>query len=42
MTAMQAQNVLACGKHFRARDTDTDSHRELPVLKRDLDGTAGA
>jgi beta-N-acetylhexosaminidase len=39
MTAMQAQNVLACGKHFPGHgDTDTDSHRELPVLNRDLDG----
>jgi beta-N-acetylhexosaminidase len=39
MTAMQAQNVLACGKHFPGHgDTDTDSHRELPVLNRDLEG----
>jgi beta-N-acetylhexosaminidase len=39
MTAMQAENVLACGKHFPGHgDTDTDSHRELPVLNRDLDG----
>src|SRR5260221_717434 len=39
MSAMQAQNVLACGKHFPGHgDTDTDSHRELPVLNRDLDG----
>ena len=39
MTAMQAQKVLACGKHFPGHgDTDTDSHRELPVLTRDLDG----
>jgi beta-N-acetylhexosaminidase len=39
MRAMQDQNVLACGKHFPGHgDTDTDSHRELPVLNRDLDG----
>jgi beta-N-acetylhexosaminidase len=39
MSAMQAQNVFACGKHFPGHgDTDTDSHRELPVLNRDLDG----
>jgi len=39
MHAMQAEKVLACGKHFPGHgDTDTDSHRELPVLTRDLDG----
>jgi beta-N-acetylhexosaminidase len=39
MRAMQAQKVLACGKHFPGHgDTDTDSHRELPVLHRDLEG----
>jgi beta-N-acetylhexosaminidase len=39
MTAMQAGKVLACGKHFPGHgDTDTDSHRELPVLNQDLDG----
>lgn len=39
MNAMQAHNVLACGKHFPGHgDTDTDSHRELPVLNRDLEG----
>jgi beta-N-acetylhexosaminidase len=39
MHAMQAQKVLACGKHFPGHgDTDTDSHRELPVLTRDLEG----
>jgi beta-N-acetylhexosaminidase len=38
MAAMQAENVLACGKHFPGHgDTDTDSHRELPVLTRDLE-----
>lgn len=39
MAGMQAQGVLACGKHFPGHgDTDTDSHRELPVLHRDLAG----
>jgi beta-N-acetylhexosaminidase len=39
MNAMQAEKVLACGKHFPGHgDTDTDSHRELPVLNRDLEG----
>jgi len=39
MNALQAQNVLACGKHFPGHgDTDTDSHRELPVLNRDVEG----
>jgi beta-N-acetylhexosaminidase len=35
--AMQAEGVLACGKHFPGHgDTDTDSHRELPVLRLNL------
>jgi beta-N-acetylhexosaminidase len=39
MAAIQAQKVIACGKHFPGHgDTDTDSHRELPVLDRDLAG----
>ena len=39
MTALQAQGVLACGKHFPGHgDTDKDSHHELPVSRRDLDG----
>lgn len=34
---MQAEGVIACGKHFPGHgDTDTDSHRELPVLQQDL------
>jgi beta-N-acetylhexosaminidase len=38
MSGMQAQNVLACGKHFPGHGaTDQDSHRELPVLNQDLD-----
>jgi beta-N-acetylhexosaminidase len=37
MAGMQAQDVLACGKHFPGHgDTDKDSHRELPVLNQDL------
>jgi len=37
MAAMQANDVLACGKHFPGHgDTDKDSHRELPVLHQDL------
>ena len=39
MRAMQREHVLACGKHFPGHgDTDTDSHRELPVLNQDLAG----
>jgi beta-N-acetylhexosaminidase len=35
---MQAEQVLACGKHFPGHgDTDKDSHRELPVLNQDLE-----
>lgn len=39
MAGLQSRNVLACGKHFPGHgDTDTDSHRELPVLHQDLAG----
>ncbi len=39
MAAMQGEGVLACGKHFPGHgDTDTDSHHELPVLHRELEG----
>jgi len=39
MASLQAEKVLACGKHFPGHgDTDTDSHQELPVLNRDLAG----
>src|SRR3984893_10082717 len=39
MAGLQAEKVLACGKHFPGHgDTDTDSHRELPVLDQDLAG----
>jgi beta-N-acetylhexosaminidase len=39
MTGMQAEKIVACGKHFPGHgDTDTDSHRELPVLHQDLEG----
>lgn len=42
MHAMQAERVLACGKHFPGHgDTDKDSHRELPVLQGDLDALMG-
>jgi beta-N-acetylhexosaminidase len=35
--ALQAEGVIPCGKHFPGHgDTDTDSHRELPVLQQDL------
>jgi beta-N-acetylhexosaminidase len=38
MNALQSEGVLACGKHFPGHgDTSQDSHRELPVLKQDLD-----
>src|SRR5262245_28882542 len=38
MEGMQAESVLACGKHFPGHgDTDKDSHHELPVLDQDLD-----
>jgi beta-N-acetylhexosaminidase len=37
MRGLQAENVLACGKHFPGHgDTATDSHLELPVLNQDL------
>lgn len=36
MKGMQAQQVLACGKHFPGHgDTDTDSHLSLPVIHAD-------
>src|SRR3954452_21732205 len=39
MRALQAEHVLACGTHFPGHaDPDTASHRELPVLSRDLQG----
>jgi beta-N-acetylhexosaminidase len=39
MSAQQGAGVLACGKHFPGHgDTSTDSHHELPVLERDLEG----
>lgn len=38
MWSLQDQGVLACGKHFPGHgDTSQDSHRELPVLKQDLE-----
>ncbi|HTT03911.1 MAG TPA: beta-N-acetylhexosaminidase [Steroidobacteraceae bacterium] len=37
MGALQAEGVLACGKHFPGHgDTDSDSHQELPVLRQTL------
>lgn len=39
MTAMQAQGVLACGKHFPGHgDTSIDSHFGLPSQDQGLDG----
>lgn len=36
MNGMQAQNVLACGKHFPGHgDTDMDSHKALPTIPHD-------
>lgn len=33
ITAMQAENVLCCAKHFPGHgDTDTDSHTDLPFI----------
>jgi len=33
MEGMQANNILACAKHFPGHgDTDVDSHKQLPVL----------
>lgn len=38
MAGMQSEGVLACGKHFPGHgDTDKDSHRELPVIRGNLD-----
>jgi len=37
MSGLQAEGVLACGKHFPGHgDTDKDSHHELPMLKQDM------
>ena len=37
MKGMQDNNVLACAKHFPGHgDTDTDSHKTLPVLNHNL------
>jgi beta-N-acetylhexosaminidase len=34
--AYQRRGLMACGKHFPGHgDTDADSHRELPVVRRD-------
>ena len=38
ITAMQADGVAACAKHFPGHgDTDTDSHHDLPVLRHDIE-----
>ena len=38
MRGMQDNNVLACAKHFPGHgDTDTDSHKTLPVINHTLD-----
>ena len=37
MQALQDNNILACAKHFPGHgDTDTDSHKSLPVINHDL------
>ena len=38
MKGMQDNNILACAKHFPGHgDTDTDSHKTLPILNHSLD-----
>ena len=38
MQGMQDNNILACAKHFPGHgDTDTDSHKTLPILNHSLD-----
>ena len=38
MKGMQDNNILACAKHFPGHgDTDTDSHKTLPLLNHSLD-----
>lgn len=38
MHGMQSQNVLATAKHFPGHgDTDSDSHKTLPIIKHDRD-----
>jgi beta-N-acetylhexosaminidase len=42
LRALQSQGVIACGKHFPGHgDTAQDSHRELPVLRQDLEALRG-
>ncbi|GAA5221762.1 glycoside hydrolase family 3 N-terminal domain-containing protein [Membranihabitans marinus] len=37
MKGMQDNGILACAKHFPGHgDTDTDSHKDLPVINHDL------
>jgi beta-N-acetylhexosaminidase len=38
MRALEAEGVIACGKHFPGHgDTATDSHYELPVIERSVE-----
>lgn len=39
---LQENNIMACGKHFPGHgDTETDSHMQLPVIKKSLSALEG-